>query len=155
MYNDLLLIITYMLIQNMSVINQNQSSYWRGRCVGQALRSKLKKIRPRVLKKKRQLNIRFNQLRTNSLRRHRSGCWEAVPATVLWWVLVGLERRASVHLHTCDDRVVVELLWHKVIKFIASVRLKQIRKSTHHLFSVSEWLFLCLGAQCHQSLSSN
>ncbi len=40
----------------------------------------------------------------------------------------------SVHLHTSDDGVAAELLWHKVIKFITEVRLKQIRESIRRLF---------------------
>lgn len=59
-----------------------------------------------------------------------------------------------VHLHTSDDRVVVELLWHKVIKFIADVTLKQIRKSIHQLFFVLvREFFFSSAARCHQSPS--
>lgn len=53
--------------------------------------------------------------------------------------LTSLNTNILCPVHTCDDRVVVELLWHKLIKFMAGVR----------LFSVCEGVFLS------QSLSSN
>lgn len=62
--------------------------------------------------------------------------------TVLSSVLVG----GALH-HTSDDGVAVELLWHKVMKFITSISLKQIRKSIQQLFSVFQG--------CHKSCSFN
>lgn len=61
--------------------------------------------------------------------------------------------RASVHLHSSDNRVVVELLWHKVMKFIADIRLKQIRKSISPAVFCLWGCFSFYRTQFHQSLS--